>query len=98
MKRTLRWILAGMIILAVMALAIGTAGAETERKLRTKMPAAMKDYQQQLDDMVKEITKHTKYTEEEVKENIKADWIIRADEALEKGIIDGIVEDIDILL
>jgi len=60
--------------------------------------SAMKDYQQQLDDMVREITEHTKYTDEEVKENIKADWIIRSTEALEHGIVDGIIEDIDILL
>lgn len=60
--------------------------------------SAMRDYQQQLDEMVKEITAHTNYSDEEVKENIKADWIIRSTEALERGIVDGIVDDITMLL
>ena len=44
MKRTSKWILAVMMILAVMVFAISAAGAEPERKLRTKMPA-LKDLQ-----------------------------------------------------
>lgn len=59
---------------------------------------AMKDYQQQLDDMIVEITNHTNYTTEEVKENIKADWFIRSTEAVEKGVVDAVVEDIELLL
>ena len=39
---------------------------------------------------------HTKYTEEEIEENIQTDWYIRTKEALEKGIVDEIIDDIDI--
>ena len=41
---------------------------------------------------------NTKYTEEEIIENIQTDWYIRQDEALEKGIVDEIITDIDTLI
>ena len=40
---------------------------------------------------------NTKYTEEEIEENIQTDWYIRMDEAQEKGLVDGLITDIDIL-
>jgi ATP-dependent protease ClpP protease subunit len=39
---------------------------------------------------------NTKYTEEEIAENIQTDWYIRTEEALEKGIVDEIITDIDL--
>lgn len=56
------------------------------------------DYQEQVGRMVKNIINNTKYTEEEVLANIEADWYVRADEALEKGIVDTIIDDIDVFL
>lgn len=41
---------------------------------------------------------HTKYTKEEIENNITGEWYIRAEEALEKGVCDGIVTDLDELL
>ena len=39
---------------------------------------------------------NTKYTEEEIEENIQTDWYIRIDEAIEKGLVDEVITDIDI--
>ena len=39
---------------------------------------------------------NTKYTEEEIEENIQTDWYIRTTEALQKGIVDELIEDIDV--
>jgi ATP-dependent protease ClpP protease subunit len=41
---------------------------------------------------------NTKYSEEEIIENIQTDWYIRKDEALEKGIVDEIITDIDVFM
>lgn len=56
------------------------------------------DYQEQVERMVNNIISNSKYTEEEVKANIEADWYVRANEALEKGIVDEIITDIDAFL
>lgn len=39
---------------------------------------------------------NTNYTEEEIEENIQTDWYIRTKEALEKGIVDELITDIDL--
>ena len=40
---------------------------------------------------------NTKYTEQEIEENIQTDWYIRIEEAQEKGLVDELINDIDIL-
>lgn len=54
------------------------------------------DYQKQVEKMVNYIISNSDYTQEEVEANIEADWYVRVDEALEKGIVDEIVTDIDV--
>lgn len=63
-----------------------------------EVQAAMEDYKVQVSKMEKFYIENTKYTEEEVHENISTDWYIRGDECLEKGIVTEWVEDIDIFL
>lgn len=48
--------------------------------------------------MIKFIIEKTKYTREEVEEHINKDWYVRANEALEKGMVDEIITNIDVLL
>ena len=60
--------------------------------------AAMDDYREQVDRMVNFYIKNTCYSEEEVTTKIKKDWYVRQPESLEKGIVNEIITDIDILL
>ena len=56
-----------------------------------------RDYEKQIEMLMTFYTENTKYTEEEIEENIQTDWYIRMDEAQEKGLVDGMITDIDIL-
>lgn len=58
--------------------------------------ASIEDYQAQVEELSKHVAKYTKYTEEEIANNIVNEWYIYKDEALEKGLIDGVVDTIDI--
>lgn len=60
--------------------------------------AFAKDYEKQMETLIDFYIENTKYTEEEILENIQTDWYIRRDEALEKGIVDEIITDIDIFI
>lgn len=55
-----------------------------------------RDYEKQIEMLMDFYIDHTKYTEEEIEENIQTDWYIRAAEALEKGLVDELIDDIDI--
>ena len=55
------------------------------------------DYKKEIDKLVAFIVEKSKYTKEEVEEHINKDWYIRASQALEKGIVDEIVTDINVL-
>ena len=56
--------------------------------------AQMEDYQSQVDELSRFMLDHTNYTEEEVANKIVGEWYVRKDEALEKGIVNGIIDDI----
>ena len=56
-----------------------------------------RDYAKQIEMLMDFYIENTKYTEEEIEENIQTDWYIRIDEAQEKGLVDGMITDIDIL-
>lgn len=58
--------------------------------------AFARDYEKQIEVLIKFYIDNTKYTEEEIEENIQTDWYIRTEEAVEKGIVDEIVSDIDV--
>ena len=56
-----------------------------------------RDYEKQIEMLMEFYIENTKYTEEEIEENIQTDWYIRMDEAQEKGLVDELITDIDIL-
>lgn len=59
--------------------------------------AQMEDYQQQVKELSAFVLEHTTYSEEAVAEKIVGEWYIRKDEALENGVVHGIVEDVSML-
>lgn len=63
-----------------------------------EMEAATKEYQRQVKNFVERVCEKTNYSKEEIEKNISTDWYIVAEEAVEHGIADKIVEDIDELL
>lgn len=62
----------------------------------SEIVASIEDYQAQVEDLSKHVAKYTKYTEEEIANNIVNEWYIYKDEALEKGLIDGVIDTIDV--
>lgn len=54
----------------------------------------MSDYQKQLDALVDTIIEKTNFTKEEVMENVRSDWYIRSQLALEKHVVDKVIDDI----
>ena len=56
-----------------------------------------RDYEKQIEMLMNFYIEHTGYTEEEIVENIQSDWYIRMEEALEKNLVEEVIEDIDIL-
>lgn len=56
------------------------------------------DYKKEVDKMVNFIIEHSDYKKEEVEECIKKDWYIRAPQALEKGLVDEIISDINVFI
>lgn len=58
--------------------------------------AFARDYEKQMDTLIDFYIDNTKYTEKEIEENIQTDWYIRTAEALEKGIVDELIDNIDI--
>ena len=55
----------------------------------------IEDYQEQLNILVQKIVSCTDFTEAEVLNNIGMDWYVRASLALEKHVVDKIVDNID---
>lgn len=53
-------------------------------------------YQQQIEDLATFVASRTKYSEDEIAENITSDWYISVDEGLEKGIYHEVIEDMSI--
>jgi ATP-dependent Clp protease, protease subunit len=60
--------------------------------------AQMEDYQAQVEELASFMAKHTLYTEEEIAEKIVNEWYIRKDEAIEKGICQKVIDNIDELV
>lgn len=60
--------------------------------------AAMEDYRIQVEKMEQFYIENTGYTEEEIKKGLVNDWYVRVPEALEKGIVTDLIEDIEIFL
>lgn len=58
--------------------------------------AFARDYEKQMETLIDFYITNTKYTEEEIEENIQTDWYIRTEEALQKGIVDELITNIDV--
>lgn len=58
--------------------------------------AFMCDYEQQMETLLSFYETHTSYSQQEIEENIQTDWYIRVPEALQKGVVDAVIEDIDV--
>ena len=54
----------------------------------------IEDYQAQLDMLIKKIVSSTDFTEKEVMDNIGMDWYVRAPLALEKKVVDKVIDNI----
>lgn len=60
--------------------------------------AHMEDYQAQVEELVNFMAAHTKYTAEEIAKKIVSEWYIRKDEAIEKGVCQKVIDNIDELI
>ena len=58
--------------------------------------AFARDYEKQIETLINFYIENTDYTEEEIVENIQTDWYIRTEEALQKGIVNELITDIDL--
>ena len=56
--------------------------------------AQMEDYQQQVEELATFVLEHITYSEEAVAEKIVGEWYIRKDEALENGVVHGVITDV----
>ena len=56
------------------------------------------DYKREVEKLIDLIVKHSNYTKEEVEEHIGKDWYVRMKEAEEKGLVDQIINDINMLI
>lgn len=59
---------------------------------------SINDYKKEVEKMVGHIVDHSKLTHEEVMEHISKDWYMRMEEAVEKGLVDEVITDINALL
>lgn len=59
--------------------------------------AQMEDYQKQVEELADFVLEHTDYSEEAVAEKIVGEWYIRKDEALENGVVHGVITDVSML-
>lgn len=60
--------------------------------------AAMQDYAIQVEKMMEFYCNHTTFSKEEIEDNINTDWYVRLDTAVEKGMVDEVVTDLDLFL
>lgn len=56
------------------------------------------DYKREVGKMVDLIISHSNYSRQEVEEHISKDWYVRMDEAQQKGLVDQIINNINMLL
>ena len=56
------------------------------------------DYKKEVEKLINLIVEHSKYTKEEVEEHIGKDWYVRMAEAEEKGLVDQIIGNINMIV
>ena len=59
--------------------------------------AQMEDYQNQVEELSGIMLEHTDYSDEEVANKIVGEWYVRKDEAVQKGVVHEIINDISML-
>ena len=59
--------------------------------------AQMEDYQNQVEELSGFMLEHTDYSDEEVANKIVGEWYVRKDEAVQKGVVHEIINDISML-
>ena len=59
--------------------------------------AQMEDYQNQVEELSGFMLEHTDYSNEEVANKIVGEWYVRKDEAVQKGVVHEIINDISML-
>lgn len=60
--------------------------------------ASIEDYQSQVEELSALIKERTLYTDEEIAKNIINEWYIRQEEALEKGVVQSVINSIEEVL
>lgn len=60
--------------------------------------AAIMEYQRQIEELGAYLLQHTKITEEMLNEKFSSEWYLTADEAVECGVADKVIDDIDEIL
>ena len=61
-----------------------------------EMLAFMNDYEKQIEALIKFYLTHTRFTEQEILENIQTDWYVRLPEAQDKGMVDELITNLDL--
>lgn len=65
------------------------SGSAEEIKKQTEL------YNEQVAELSEKMKKYTKYPEEEIAQKIKEEWYVRANEAIENGVADKIIKNLD---
>lgn len=65
------------------------SGSAEEIKKQTE------NYNEKIKELTSKMKKYTKYSDEEIERDIKQEWYVRANEAIEKGVADKIIESLD---
>ena len=60
--------------------------------------ASIEDYQAQVEELSALIKERTLYTDEEIAKNIINEWYIHQEEALEKGVVQSVINSIEEVL
>ena len=60
--------------------------------------ASIEDYQAQVEELSSLIKERTLYTDEEIAQSIIGEWYVHQEEALEKGVVQSVIENIEDIL
>lgn len=55
----------------------------------------VEDYENQVSELAKIIRESTSFTDDQITQNIGGEWYVRKDEALEKGVVNGVISNLD---
>lgn len=64
----------------------------------SEMKSQFENYEKQVSELSELMRTYTKYSDEEIDKNIKTEWYVKTDEALNNGVCDKTVKDLDELI